>query len=99
MQEVIQLQRITSIRECLENKESPDYYKTIDFDYELIDSEYLHVIIGQDWYVALDINGRIIHDIAVQNTRSIEELNEAIARMNTIKEEKIKIGGFTNGIQ
>lgn len=94
----IQLQRITSIRECLENKESPDYYKTIDFDYELIDSEYLHVIIGQDWYVALDVNGNITHDIAVQNEYSIEELNEALATMNKIKEDKLKLGGFTNGI-
>ena len=74
-------------------------YKTINFDYEILDTQYIHVIIGQDWYVTLDINGKIIHDIAVQNTRSTEELNEAIVRMNTIKEEKIKIGGFTNGIQ
>ena len=95
----IQLQRITSIKECLENKESIDHYKTIDFDYELISTEYLHVIIGQDWYVALDINGNLTHDIAVQNEHSIEELNEALAKMSKIKEEKIKIGGFTNGIQ
>lgn len=94
----VQLQRITSIKECLENKESKDYYKTIDFDYELISTEYLHVIIGQDWYVALDINGNLTHDIAVQNEHSIEEFNEALAKMSKIKEEKIKIGGFTNGI-
>ena len=31
------------------------------FDYEIIDSQFIHVIIGQDWYVALDINGNIIH--------------------------------------
>ena len=95
----VSLQRISSIKECLENKDNPYHYKTIDFDYEIIDSTFIHVIIGQDWYVALDINGNIIHDIAVQNEHSIEELNEAIARMNTIKEEKQKIGGFTNGIQ
>lgn len=95
----VSIQRITSIKECLENKDNPQYYKTIDFDYEILDTQYIHVIIGQDWYVALDINGNIIHDIAVQNVHSIEELNEAIAKINTIKEEKQKIGGFTNGIQ
>ena len=94
----VQLQRITSIKECLIQKDTPDYYKTIDFDYELIDTEYLHVIIGQDWYVALDINGNLTHDIAVQNEHSINELNEAIAKMSTIKETKLKTGGFTNGI-
>ena len=95
----ISMQRITSIKQCLENKENKDYYKTIDFDYEILDTIYVYAIIGQDWYVALDNNGNIIHEIAVQNEHSIEELNEAIAKISTIKEEKQKIGGFTNGIQ
>ena len=94
----IQLQRIASIKECLEYKNDPSYYKTIDFDYEIIDTEFLHIIIGQDWYVALDINGNLTHSIAVQNEHSIEELNEALAKLSKIKEEKQKIGGFTNGI-
>lgn len=94
----IQLQRITSIKECIANKEIPDYYKTIDFDYELIDTEYLHVIIGQDWFVALDVHGNLTHDIAIQNEQSINELNEAIAKMNAIKETKSKTGGFINEI-
>lgn len=96
---IIQLQRITGIKECLENKDSYDYYKTLDFNYEILETEYLHVIIGQDWYVALDINGNLTHDIAVQNEHSIEELNEALAKMNKIKEDKMSIGGFTNGVQ
>lgn len=95
----ISMQRITSIKQCLENKENKDYYKTMDFDYEILDTIYVYAIIGQDWYVALDSNGNIIHEIAVQNEHSIEELNEAIAKISTIKEEKQKIGGFTNGIQ
>lgn len=95
----ISMQRITSIKQCLENKENKDYYKIIDFDYEILETTYIYAIIGQDWFVALDINGNIIHDIAVQNEHSIEELNEAIAKISTIKEEQQKIGGFTNGIQ
>ena len=94
----ISIQRITALKDCLNNKDNPEYYKTIDFDYELIDTKFIHVIIGQDWYVALDINGNITYDIAVQNIHSIEELNEAIAKINTIKESKMKIGGLTNGI-
>ena len=95
----VSIQRITSIKECLENKDNPQYYKTIDFDYEILDTQYIHVIIGQDWYVALDVHGNLTHDIAIQNEQSINELNEAIAKMNTIKENKMNVGGFTNGIQ
>ena len=83
----------------VENSEDPNYYKSIDFDYEIIETEYIHVIIGQDWYVALDAYGNLTHNIAVQNERSIEELNQALAKMSQIKEERMKLGGFTNGIQ
>ncbi len=93
------LQRITAIKRCLENQDNPEYYKIFDFDYEILETTYIHVIIGQDWFVALDANGNLTHDIAVQNEHSIEELNNALAKMNQIKEAKQKIGGFTNGIQ
>ena len=92
------MQRINAIKECLENKDYPEYYKTIDFDYEFDEKEYIHAIIGQDWYVALDSSGNIIHNIAIQNSNSIEELNEALAKINEIKEAKQKVGGFSNGI-
>ena len=95
----ISIQRISAIKECIANKENPEYYKTLDFDYEILDTQYTHIIIGQDWYCALDINGNLTHDIAVQNEHSIEELNEALAKMNTLREEQIKLGGITNGIQ
>jgi len=95
----ISLQRINAIKECIENSEDPNYYKLVDFDYEIIETEYIHVIIGQDWYVALDSYGNLTHNIAVQNERSIEELNEALAKMSQIKEERMKLGGFTNGVQ
>ena len=92
------MQRINAIKECLENKDYAEYYKTIDFDYEFDEKEYIHAIIGQDWYVALDSSGNIIHNIAIQNSHSIEELNEALAKINEIKETKQKVGGFSNGI-
>ena len=94
---LVSLQRITAIKECLENIDMVNYYKTIDFDYEIFDTEYVHVIIGQDWYVALDVNGNITHDIAVQNEHSIEELNAALSKINELKNEQIKSGGFVNG--
>ena len=73
-------------------------HKTVDFDYEIIDSQFIHVIIGQDWYVALDSQGNLTHNIAIQNERSVEELNEALAKMSKRKEELEKAGGFKYGI-
>ncbi len=92
------IQRITAIKECLANKDNPQYYKSLDFDYETLETKFIHVIIGQDWYVALDINGNLTYDIAVQNEHSIKESNEAISKLSAIKIQKTQIGGFTNGI-
>lgn len=92
------MQRVSSIKQCIEHSEDQEYYKTIDLDYDFMDTEYLYVIIGQDWYVSLDKNGNIKYDIAIQNEHSIEELNEALAKIHKTKEEKLKAGGFTNGI-
>lgn len=94
----ISIQRINAIKECLQNKDNPQYYKSLDFEYELLETTFIHVIIGQDWYVALDNNGNLTHEIAIQNEHSIKESNEAISKLNAIKEQKLKIGGFTNGI-
>lgn len=92
------MQRISGIKHCIEHSENKEYYKTLDLDYELLDTEYIHVIIGQDWYVSLDSKGNLAYDIAIQSKQSTEELNEALEKMNKIKEEKIQLGGFTNGI-
>lgn len=94
----ISIQRINAIKECLQNKDNPQYYKTLDFEYELLEKTFIHIIIGQDWYAALDNNGNLTYEIAIQNEHSLKESNEAITKLNAIKEQKTKIGGFTNGI-
>jgi hypothetical protein len=92
------IQRINALKECIANSENPEHFKTLDLDYEIMQTEYIHIIIGQDWYVALDSQGNLTHNIAIQNERSVEELNEALAKMSKRKEELEKAGGFKYGI-
>lgn len=94
----ISTQRISAIKACLENKSNPEYYKTINIDYETLEQEYLYIVLGQDWYVSLDTNGEIRYDIAVQSEKALAELQEALDKVNKLKEEQIRIGGFKNGL-
>ena len=50
-----------------------------------MDKTFIYVILGQDFYVALDINGNIIHNIAVLTDESQKEYQEAIDQVTTFK--------------
>ncbi len=93
----ISMQRITSIKECMES-DDPLYYKTIDFDYDIIANEFIHVFIGQNWYVSLDIQGNIRYDMAADDELSRTEMQEALDKINALKQETMEMGGFNHGI-
>ena len=94
----ILMQRVDAIKVCIEQKDTPDYYKSIDFDFELLEKEYAYAIIGQDFYVALDMNGNIVKNIAIQDERALEEFNNAIIKVEEYKQSSGLVGGMSNGL-
>lgn len=92
----ILMQRIDVLRTSVETQD-PEYYKSVDYDFEILENEFVYAIIGQDFYVALDVNGNIRHNIAVKNEDAIKEYEEAL---ETVEQYKInRSGGLTNGKQ
>jgi hypothetical protein len=92
------IQRIDAIKVCIQECENnPYYYKSIDFDFEILENEYSYAILGQDFYVALDMNGNIIKNIAVENERSLAEYNDAINKVELFKQNMV-LGGMKNDL-
>ena len=92
----ILMQRIDVLRTSIETQDS-EYYKSVDYDFEILENEFVYAIIGQDFYVALDVNGNIRHNIAVKNEDAIKEYEEVL---ETIEQYKMnRSGGHTNGKQ
>ena len=85
---LMRLQRITAIKDCLEHKEEPEYYKTIDIDIQKLEKEYEYVIIGQDWYVTLDKEQELSYDFIPGDERAKEEIQEALAKIDNLKSTK-----------
>lgn len=96
----INLQRITAIRQVLENEEDPEYLKGIDIDTDALDEIYVYTIIGQDWFIALDSNLNIKSDIITLDDRAQLEFDEAMQKVEAFKAGKYTItGGTPNGKQ
>ena len=55
----------------------------------------MFAIIGQDFFVALDKNGVITHNIAILTEESQKEYQEAIDQVTEVKKELT--GGMENG--
>lgn len=88
------LQRINLIKETIELG-NLSRVKTMDFDMDILDNEYMFAIIGQDFFVALDKNGVITHNIAILTEESQKEYQEAIDQVTEVKKELT--GGMENG--
>ena len=96
----INLQRITAIRQVLENEEDPEYLKGIDIDTDALDEIYVYTIIGQDWFIALDSNLNIKSDIITLDDRAQLEFDEAMQKVEAFKTGKYTMtGGTPNGKQ
>lgn len=93
---MVKIQRIDAIKECLQNKDNPNYYLCIDFDFDLLDTKMVYVIIGQDFYVALTSDNQVIKNIAVDSVEGNLEYNEAIKKVEEYKEHLVG-GGFGYG--
>ena len=93
----ILIQRVDAIKECLSRKDVPYYYMSIDYDFDILEQEYVYVIIGQDFYVALDIDGNIIKNIAVDREDALEEYASAIEKVEAYK-QSLSSGGKSNGL-
>ena len=88
------IQRVNVLKKCIAKQDSKLYLYE-DLDFEILDSEYYYVILGQDFYVALDSRGKIIHNIAVETEESINEYNAAIKEVEEYRNRVI--GGLGNG--
>ena len=98
--EKINLQRITAIRLLLENEDNPDFINGIDIDTTALNDKYVYTIIGQDWFIALDVSGKIKFDIITLDDRAQIEFDEAMEKVEAFKQGKYTmIGGITNGKQ
>ena len=91
----ISMQRISALKLCLENKDDMDYYKRFDIDVYALESLYEYVIMGQDWFVALNSDMEIISDYIPFDNRYLEEFNAALEKIENIR-ESLKMGGVLN---
>ncbi len=95
--EKILIQRVDAIKSIRENSNDPEYYRTIDFDEKLMNSELVYAIIGQDFYVAIDSNLNLIHNSFGTTEESQKEYEEAIKTAQTHLNSIAVNGGFKNG--
>ncbi len=87
-------QRVNLIKETIELG-NLSRVKTIDFDMDNLENEYVFAIVGQDFFVALDKKGVITHNIAILTEESQKEYQEAIDQVTEVKNELA--GGMENG--
>ena len=87
-------QRVKLIKETIELG-NLSRVKTIDFDMDNLENEYVFAIVGQDFFVALDKKGVITHDIAILTEESQKEYQEARDQVTEVKKELT--GGMENG--
>ena len=91
---LVLMQRVTALKECLLHLENPDYYKTIDFNPIFLEKQFEYLILGQDWFVALEKDGTILKDEIGYDNRAESEIREALAYIEQLKKEKV---GVKNG--
>ena len=102
----IKLQRITAIKKLLEHEDDPSFFEGIDIDVTALEEELVYTIIGQDWFITLNSRLEIISDIIPLDERAQVEFDEAMERIEAIKESLIQNnsmvdtvtdGGLKNG--
>ena len=93
----IKLQRIVAIKTILEHESDPSIIEGIDIDITGLEENLIYVIIGQDWFVALNSDLEIKSDIIPLDDRAQKEYEEALKRIEEYKNTCIKeVGGITN---
>ena len=93
----IEIQRIRVLKECVEHKEEENYYERCDIDLLELETEYIYVILGQDFVVTLDNNYEIRFDIIDGDERATLEMKEAIEKIELIKNKYTEgLGGKSN---
>ncbi len=92
---LISMNRISTIKQCIEHP-NPEYWKMLDYDYELFEEDkFQYVIIGQDWYIAIDNNLNITYDI-IHSPEAEKELSAAMEEIESHK--NTKTGGLGYGL-
>ena len=91
----ILMQRISAFKLCLSNKDDPEYCKKIGYDINMFADEFMYVIIGQDYYVALKTDGTIVSDYVFNREDTLAEYNEATMMVEQ-QRNSISIGGKKN---
>lgn len=85
----INIQRIKCLKECIINNNDKEFYQKIDIDVNELETNYLRIFLGQDWFVTIDENYNIEYAIILGDERAKQELDEAIKNANLIKEKHI----------
>lgn len=75
-QVIIDMQRITAIKECLAHSDDKTFYESIDINLKELDKQFGHIIIGDDWFASLDEDLEIKYDIIPFDSRAKIELQK-----------------------
>ena len=97
IEDKINLQRISAIKQILLNSDNPEYINGIDIDVIALDEELVYAIIGQDWYITLNSNMEIKSDIINLDERAQLEFDEAMRKVEEYKNSMAVTGGLKNG--
>ena len=91
--EKILIQRINLLGKCKESSNN-EYYKYADFDFEILETDFVYIILGQDFYVALDNQGKIINNIISEEEEAKKEYEGALEKISEYKDRML--GGTNN---
>lgn len=84
---LIEMQRIVGIKYCLEHEEDKLAFESLDIDFDELNKSYEYIIVGQDWFVALDIKGKVSYNIIPLDPRAKIEMDNALEKLRKIKEK------------